>query len=312
VGFVGILRTQAGRVRSGWRVLLFLLLVSVLSIPVSLIPMEGLNWQTVPILVAGLLAGWILLGMEGRSPGALGFYLTPRAPWEALLGLGLGVGVALTVVLSIFSFGGIRWVPEAGTPSGYLLEGARSLWFFTLPAAAEEVLFRGYLLQALAEVWGGLRALWATSLAFGLIHLTNPNTTAIGIANLVVAGLFLGAVYLKTASLWWATGAHLGWNWALGFLADLPVSGLELVNTPMYEPAVVGAQWISGGAFGPEGSILSSLLVAMAAYLVWKSPIFKVGKDAVTVRPLILSAPEFSPVPGARGTLEMNDSWRET
>jgi len=301
---VGILRTQAGRIRAEWRVFLFLLLLPVFVIPASLIPVEGLNWETLPLLVAGLLSGWVLLGMEGRGPGALGFYLSPRIPWEALLGLGLGVGVAMAVILGMFIFGGVRWAPDGGDPSLYLLEGARSLWFFTLPAAAEEILFRGYLFQALAEAWGGLTALWVTSLAFGLIHLTNPNTSVIGIGNIVVAGLFLGAVYLKTASLWWATGAHIGWNWALGFLGDLPVSGLELVNTPMYEPVVGGPQWISGGAFGPEGSILATVLVALATYLIWKSPAFKPGNDAIDVRPLILSAPDLAPVAGANGKAE--------
>jgi len=260
-----------------------------------------MNWESLPILLAGVLAASVLLGMEGRGPGALGFYLKPRASVESFLGLGLGVGAGLAVVSGMFVFGGVRWVSEAGTPSQYLLEGARSLWFFTLPAAAEEVVFRGYLLQALAEVWGGQKALWATSLAFGLIHLTNPNTSLIGISNIVVAGLFLGAVYLKTASLWWATGAHIGWNWALGFLADLPVSGLELVDTPIYEPVLGGPQWISGGSFGPEGSILSTLLVGLAAYLVWKSPVFRPGKDAITVRPLILSGPELAPEEGFVG-----------
>lgn len=298
---MGILRTQAGRIRAEWRVFLFLLLLPVFVIPASLIPVKGLNWETLPLLVAGLLSGWVLLGMEGRGPGALGFYLRPSAFWDAFLGLGLGVGVAMAVILSMFIFGGVRWAPEGGGLSQFFLEGTRSLWFFTLPAAAEEVLFRGYLLQALAEVWGGLKALLATSLAFGLIHLTNPNTSAIGIGNIVVAGLFLGAVYLKTASLWWATGAHLGWNWGLGFLADLPVSGLELVNTPMYEPVISGPQWISGGAFGPEGSIIATVLLALAAYLIWKSPAFRPGNDAVNVRPLILSAPELASVAGVDG-----------
>ncbi len=83
----------------------------------------------------------------------------------------------------------------------------------------------------------------------------------LGLANILVAGLFLGVVYLKTASLWWATGAHLGWNWAHGFLSDLPVSGLELVDTPLLEPTTQGPEWLSGGSFGPEGSILSTLIL---------------------------------------------------
>jgi membrane protease YdiL (CAAX protease family) len=313
VGFVGIFRTREGRIRTGWRIALFLLLLCVFFIPLSALPLEGLNWGTLPILVAGLLAGSVLLSMDGRSPGALGFHLSLRAPLEGGLGLGLGVLVASFTVLGIFSLGGIRWVPEPGSFPGYLKEGTRALWFFTLPAAAEEVLFRGYLLQALAEAWGGLKALWITSLAFGLIHLTNPNTSAVGIANIVVAGLFLGAVYLKTASLWWATGAHLGWNWALGFLADGQVSGLEVTDAPFYQVVNRGPEWISGGAFGPEGSIVATLMVGAATYLVWKSPVFKPAQSAIGVRPLILATPGI--VPGletGEGALEMGNTRRMT
>jgi membrane protease YdiL (CAAX protease family) len=297
----------------GWRLALFLLLLVVFFIPLSALPLDGLNWQALPILLAGLLAGFVLLALDDRSPGALGFYFHSKASLEGALGLGLGVLVAACTVLGIFTLGGIRWVQEPGSFSAYLVEGVRSLWFFTLPAAAEEVLFRGYLFQALAESWGGLKALWATSLAFGLIHLSNPNTSVIGIANIVVAGLFLGAVYLKTASLWWATGAHLGWNWALGFLADGQVSGLEVTDAPFYEVVRQGPDWISGGAFGPEGSILATLFLGGATYLVWKSPVIRPGRHAIDVRPLVLSAPGY--VPGAHaaeGELEMGNTRRTT
>lgn len=270
---------------------MFFLLLPVFVVPVSFIPLQGLNWQTLPVLVGGLLAGWILLAVDGRRPGALGFYLAPGAAVETVLGLFLGIAVAVSVVLFIFMLGGIRWGQEEGNVLGFLRTGLGSLWFFMLPAAAEEVLFRGYLLQAIAETRGKLEALWSTSLAFGILHLTNPNTSLLGIGNIVVAGLFLGAVYLKTASLWWATGAHLGWNWGLGFLADAPVSGLELVDTPLYEPAMAGPDWISGGPFGPEGSLTATVLLGVAAWMVWRSSILKPGRKAIDVRPLILPMP---------------------
>jgi len=284
-------------------VFLFFLLLPVFVLPVALLPLRGLNWETVPLLVAGLLAGWAVLALDGRGPGALGFYLAPAAAREAFFGLGLGILVALCVTGMIFVMGGVRWVSEPGTFREFLRVGAQSLWFFTLPAAAEEVLFRGYLLQALAEAWGSLRALWGTSLAFGVLHLTNPNTSLLGIGNIVVAGLFLGVVYLKTASLWWATGAHLGWNWGLGFLADAPVSGLELVDTPFYEPKLGGLAWISGGPFGPEGSVTATALLGFVAWMIWRSDILKPGKKAIDVRPLILSTPQgHGEVKGEGGT----------
>ena len=205
----------------------------------SFVVPTGMPYDTVPLLVAGLLAGWALLRLDGRGPGALGFYLAPGLVKELVGGVALGVVVAGFVAVGMVVSGALRWSSEAGTLLDYVREGGASLWFFTLPAAGEETLMRGYLFQALAESWGGGWALWATSVLFGALHLGNPNTSWLGLANILVAGLFLGVVYLKTASLWWATGAHLGWNWAHGFLSDLPVSGLELVDAPLLEPVIV-------------------------------------------------------------------------
>ena len=149
-------------------------------------------------------------------------------------------------------------------------------------------MMRGYLFQALAEAWGGAWALWLTSFLFGVLHLGNPNTSWIGLANIVVAGLFLGVVYLKTASLWWATGAHLGWNWAHGFFADLPVSGLDLVDTPLLEPSFRGPEWLSGGPFGPEGSIMATGVLLAATVILWRTSWLSPGDRALDVRPLLL------------------------
>ncbi|MGW8267879.1 MAG: CPBP family intramembrane glutamic endopeptidase [Longimicrobiales bacterium] len=306
---MGILRTDQGRIRTGWRVFLFFLLLPVFVVCFSLIPFQGLNWETVPILLGSLLAGWVLLFLDGRRPGALGFYLAPRVPLEGILGLSLGVAVAAGVVLGMAILGGIAWTPEGGGVGDFLKEGALALWFFTLPAAAEEALFRGYFLQALAESWGALWALLGTSLIFGVVHLSNPNTSLLGIVNIVMAGVFLGAVYLKTASLWWATGAHLGWNWALGFLADLPVSGLEVADSPLYEGASRGAGWISGGAFGPEGSLVATLGFFLGAFWVWRSPRIRAGRKALDVHPLILSSPGWMPrLQGVEGGSELENS----
>jgi hypothetical protein len=163
-----------------------------------------------------------------------------------------------------------------------------ALAFLALPAAAEEALLRGYPLQALAEVWGPRWALALTAGLFGLLHLGNPGVTTVGTLNVVVAGLFLGIVYLRTLSLWWATGAHLGWNWAHGYLADVPVSGLELLDAPLYEGVARGAPWLSGGSFGPEGSLVATLVVGVASVLCWRAAWLKPSASASAARPLAL------------------------
>lgn len=285
---MGFFWTSAGRLRLIWRVLLFILLFMVFTVLGSFLALPGLPGQTFPILLAALLAGWILLRMDGRAPGALGFYLAPSVGRESLGGVGLGVLVAVAVVLGIAALGGVRWSGDAGTLEEYLLAGAAALWLFAIPAAAEEALLRGYLFQSLVEGWGALEALWLTSLVFGLLHLGNPNVAPLGFVSIVMAGMFLGVVYLKTASLWWASGAHLGWNWAHGFLADLPVSGLDLVDAPLVEAHIRGADWVSGGAFGPEGSVVAAAVLGLAALALWKASWMSPGASARNVRPLVL------------------------
>ena len=230
---------------------------------------EPLQGATVT-LAAALLAGWGVLALDGRKPGALGYYAAPSAGPELVGGLALGAAVALGAVALIAVVGGLRWSTEPASVGEWMAAGVRSLAFFAIPAAAEEALVRGYPLQALAERRGPAWALVVTSVGFGLLHLGNPHLTLIAMISLTLSGVFLGVVYLKTGSLWWATGAHLGWNWAHGFLADLPVSGLDLVDAPGLEAASLGPEWLSGGSFGMEGSVVTIGVVALATVVLWR------------------------------------------
>ncbi len=283
-----LFRDATGRLRVGWRLLWFAgAFVALAALGFGLLGGVGLVGQAAVMLMAALVAGWwVLRAADGRAPGALGFYASPEAPGEAARGLLLGMGVALSAVGAIALAGGVRWEAESGTLGGVAVEAVRSLAFFAVPAAAEEALARGYPLQALAEAWGPGIALAVTSVGFGLLHLENPGLTPVAMMNLVAAGLLLGVVYLRTGSLWWASGVHLGWNWSHGFVADLPVSGLDLVDAPLWEGAPVGAAWIGGGAFGPEGSVLTTAVALAASAALWWGPWLSPGEEARRARPL--------------------------
>jgi len=285
---VDLFRDATGRLRVGWRLLWFAgAFVALATLGLGLLGGMGLVGQATVMLVAALLAGWwVLRAADGRGPGALGFHASTEAVGEAARGLVLGTAVALSAVGAIALAGGVRWEAQSGTLAGVAVEAVRSLAFFAVPAAAEEALARGYPLQALAEAWGPGIALAVTSVGFGLLHLENPGLTGIAMVNLVAAGLLLGVVYLRTGSLWWASGVHLGWNWAHGFVADLPVSGLDLVDAPLWEGAPAGAAWIGGGGFGPEGSVLTTGVALAASAALWWGPWLRPGKAARRARPL--------------------------
>jgi len=262
-------RTNAGRLRLGWRLLAFFSVAGVLTVAVGVVLPPSMLGGAAALLVGSTVAGWILLGMEGRPPAALGFHAGPGVVRELVIGTGVGTVTVLIGVALIAAVGGVRWSSEPGSVSGWLLAGGTALVFLALPAAAEEALLRGYPLQALAEAWGTGKALVLTSGAFALAHLWNPGITLLALVNIGVAGLWLGVIWVRTGSLWWATGAHLGWNWGSAYVADLPVSGLELFDAPFYDAHLAGAAWLGGGPFGPEGSVLVTIVLAGATGWCW-------------------------------------------
>ena len=159
---------------------------------------------------------------------------------------------------------------DAGSAGEAVATMGRALLVLAPAAAAEEAIFRGYPIQVLARVGGAPLAVLTTSAAFAAVHAGNPAIGPLALANIFLAGVLLGVVYLRTASLWAATALHLGWNWGMAGLFDLPVSGLGWIDVPGFEPWVVGPAWWNGGAFGPEGGAIGTLVFVAATVLVLK------------------------------------------
>ena len=284
-------RDADGRLRLGWRLSLFVVLAAVIAIGAAFVLPQGILSGSFALLIGAGAAGTILLALDGRPAKALGFHVGRSALSESGLGLLLGVVVAVAVVGLMAAFGVLDWAAEEGGVVAWTAGAASALLFLAVPAAAEEVLLRGYPIQAITEARGPAAALLVTSGLFGALHLANPNVTVIGTLNVTVAGAFLGVVYLKTLSLWWATGAHLGWNWTHGYLADVPVSGLELIDAPLYEGVVSGPQWLGGGAFGPEGSVISTAVLFTATVLCWRARSLRPNRSVLAARPLAADRP---------------------
>ena len=180
-------------------------------------------------------------------------------------GLGIGALAAGAALLLAVLLGNAEWVADRGGIGAYGTRVLGTLAVLAPAALAEEVLFRGVPLVLLAAAFGRVPALVALSALFGLAHLYNPNVTALGVVNIMAAGVFLGLAFYAPGGIWTAFGAHLGWNGTLAAL-DAPVSGLPF-QIPMidYEPG--GPQWLTGGAFGPEGGLTATVAIALASAL---------------------------------------------
>jgi hypothetical protein len=136
-------------------------------------------------------------------------------------------------------------------------------------AVTEEFFFRGILFRWIEEFAGSWAALLVTALLFGLAHRANPNATWFSsFAIAVEAGILLGGAYMLTRSLWLPIGLHAAWNFAEGYIFDVPVSGLPeqgLVTAKLSGPVL-----LSGGDFGLEASVIAVVIAGSAgAWFVW-------------------------------------------
>ena len=230
----------------------------------------GLVAQGALMLVAALLAGWILLRADRLPASWLGFGLDRRVPLEIGAGLGMG-SAALALVIGLLVLGGAyRYGADTGGMVEWLGLAFTGLLWLALPAAAEEAVFRGYLFRALTAAAGPIVAILATSALFAVVHGQNPNVAGAGLLNIFLAGVLLAVAVLRTGSLWFAAALHLGWNWAMAAPLDLPVSGLDAFDAPLYEPVATGPAWLTGGAFGPEGGLAGTAAAALLlASILW-------------------------------------------
>lgn len=292
------LRGEGGRLRSGWRILLFV----AVALPIQVLgaslftgvgPGPGsIVAQTSVTLVAAVIAGGLLLRLiDRRSAEALGFHMRRSAGPEAFWGFAVGVGILLAVAGPLTLLGMLQLGSDAGSLSDWMATLAMGLAMLAVPAAAEEALFRGYPFQALTEGIGPTAAVVLFSGLFAAGHANNPNVGWIALANIFLAGLLLSLAYLRTLSLWSATGLHLGWNWAMAVALDLPVSGLELVDTPLYDVVEAGPDWITGGAFGPEAGMAGTVAFLLGMVLVWKLPAFQPSEEVRRLEPLVDRGP---------------------
>ncbi len=279
-----IFKNRFSHVRAGWRMLAYLLLAVGIAIPIQNI-LQKLRessgaeqvifspWRVasdITVITSFLLSAYIILRwMDKRPFGLVGLSFTPGWFKELIIGILMGFGL-MTIMFLIFWLTGINDVSIGELNYDVLKTLLGFLVIFTFAGAFEEILTRGYLLQALSEgsrQWIGIAVF---SLAFSLLHLTNPNFSYAGAFNILLAGILLSVAYFETRSLWLPTGLHIAWNWTQGPLWGMNVSGIEITNTFMVSTPV-GPEWLSGGAFGAEGSYLSSIAIAALTWYIWKA-----------------------------------------
>ena len=135
-----------------------------------------------------------------------------------------------------------------------------SFTLFFLVAVSEETFFRGILFRIINRRWNPWAALVISALIFGGLHIFNDNATLwSSIAIAIEAGSLYGAAYAYNKNLWLPIGIHWIWNYTQGNILGFPVSGEDNV-TSVITPEISGPQWLTGGSFGAEASVISAVI----------------------------------------------------
>ncbi len=230
-----------------------------LRLSAILLPGRGLTASLLGTAALLLTYAGLVRLFEGRPVAELG---RRRAPSHLAIGL-LGGTTAFAAVLALLLASGILQVVALATPHR-LVETLALLLFL---AAMEEVAFRGILQRILEESLGTHLALVGSNTLFALAHLDNRGATALSTVNVALAGASLGLLFVLGRTLWLPIAAHLAWN-AAQTVAGAAVSGWEDLAGAALRLAARGPTWLSGGEFGPEGSVVTlGVTVALAASL---------------------------------------------
>ena len=200
--------------------------------------------------------------IEKRAPDELSRHGALR---ELGVGCGVGAGAVAAVVGVLYAAG--AWHPVAFNPWSLAIVAPVAEMLFG--GVLEELLFRAILFR-IVEQWTGTRvALLVSSVLFGLAHVPNEGMTVLAVANTVAAGAMFGAAYMLTRRLWLCVGIHAAWNYTLGSIFSIAVSGYQS-KAGLVDATVAGPDWLTGGAYGLEASAVTLLvLIVLTAAFLW-------------------------------------------
>ncbi|HEL1959740.1 TPA: CPBP family intramembrane metalloprotease [Streptococcus suis] len=197
---------------------------------------------------------WLGLGI--RKKGALK---------DFLLGWGIGAAMLTTCVLLMWGFGAIQ-VTSFQFSANLVGEFLILVLAWSIQGTTEELLTRGWMFSSLAAKHNIPVGILISSLFFTFLHLGNDAISLIPLLDLTLFAILASLVMLKTGNIWVISGIHAAWNCFQGNVFAFPVSGTQ-AGQAFIAVETSGPDWLSGGAFGVEGSIISLLI--QAGMITW-------------------------------------------
>ena len=229
-------------------------------------------------VILGLFWLWLRF-WEKRTLADVGLHRPPL--WGRFWrGFGLGalfvaVVVALGVAIGVLRINGPGTLYSNPTPI-WLLAAPLAIIGTTIQAATSEILFRGWIMDAFVSRWSGWIAV-AVSVIFytymqGIDPSWSPEAT-ICVVNIALITWLLSLKVIEEGTLWGVCGLHAAWTLSTGLGFGLDIDGRHLSFTPALlnvVPNDAAPNWLSGGSFGPDGSLFMTVIVGGALLWQWR------------------------------------------
>jgi hypothetical protein len=225
-------------------------------------------FRRIGILLTAVAGYWAFVHWHERRE-ATELHLRPI---QLLLGGVSGAALVALPMAVLFALGIYERVLFRGASSALL--GVATL--IGIAAILEELVYRCLLFRLLERAWGTQLALVVQAVVFALQHLENVAQGGIRDAvttliSVTLAGMLWGAVFVLARNLWVVAANHAAWNFTI-LLAGLPLSGIEdWRKLAPLESRFAGPDWLTGGMFGPESSLLVMASTTVAVVLLLRA-----------------------------------------
>ncbi len=215
------------------------------------------------IFAAASLATLIVLRTFERARFVdVGLAWSPESARHFGTGLAAGAIPAAAAILPFVLSGYASYQGVADASAGYA--PGRFIMVFVLllfGAIGEELMFRGYAFQIILNLARPYATILPFAVLFAAAHTGNLHASWLPIFNTFLWGVVLGYAYVRSGDLWFPIGLHFGWNLALPLLGA-PLSGFDMPITGFTLQWSV-PEMVSGGSYGPEGGIVTTVMAAL-------------------------------------------------
>ena len=219
------------------------------------------------VIILFLFIFWVKV-IEKNALSSLGFV---KRNWLKYLGWGIMFSlVQMGVIALVYQLSGIGSfeLNELSLEPILFILGLFPFWL--LQGGTEEVATRGWLLTRIAARSNLPLAIAISSSLFGFLHLGNSGVTFLSVLNIVLDGVLAGLLLVYTDSIWLVVAQHGTWNYVQGNLLGFQVSGTGADASIFSFTMWSGPDWLTGGAFGAEGSIITTLVLLVSLVIVYR------------------------------------------